>query len=167
VNAQCVIWLAELKSVSLLVCRERSVNLNGDSPSDKTKPSRSGATGFEIPIVFCQHSTLADRELQKQMLNTYFYLYLARRSPGKKCSPELQTSKTTLHTVLHAYKSVAPSDCYGRQCAVLDCALDRLAEDADYLRAVLFTDEAIFHTSGVVNRHKCRIWGTENRRETA
>jgi len=29
----------------------------------------------------------------------------------------------------------------------------------------LFTDEATFHPSGKVNRHKVRIWGTENPRE--
>ena len=29
----------------------------------------------------------------------------------------------------------------------------------------MFTDEATFHLSGKVNRHKVRIWGTENPRE--
>jgi hypothetical protein len=29
----------------------------------------------------------------------------------------------------------------------------------------LFTDEATFHLSGKGNRHKVRIWGTENPRE--
>jgi hypothetical protein len=35
--------------------------------------------------------------------------------------------------------------------------LDRLAEGIDYLKGFVFTDEATFHTSGVVNRHNCCI----------
>jgi hypothetical protein len=40
----------------------------------------------------------------------------------------------------------------------------RLDEDNDYLSKVCFSDEATFHISGTVNRHNCRIWGSENPR---
>ena len=40
--------------------------------------------------------------------------------------------------------------------------LCRIDEDNDYLKRVCFSDEATFHTSGVVNRHSVRIWGSEN-----
>ena len=39
--------------------------------------------------------------------------------------------------------------------------LDRV-EDEDYLKRVCFTDEAIFHLSGQVNKHNVRVWGSEN-----
>jgi len=40
--------------------------------------------------------------------------------------------------------------------------LCRIDEDNDYLRRICYTDEAIFHTSGVVNGHNVPIWGSEN-----
>ena len=40
--------------------------------------------------------------------------------------------------------------------------LRRIDEDNDYLMHVCFSDEATIHTSGVVNRHKVRTWGSEN-----
>ena len=38
--------------------------------------------------------------------------------------------------------------------------------DRDYMRKIAFTDEATFSVDQVVNRHNCRIWGTENPHET-
>ncbi|GBM65217.1 hypothetical protein AVEN_65668-1 [Araneus ventricosus] len=32
----------------------------------------------------------------------------------------------------------------------------------DLLQRVMFSDEATFHESGIVNRHNTRIWGLEN-----
>ena len=40
--------------------------------------------------------------------------------------------------------------------------LAAIEEDDDYLKRVLFSDEATFHLNGVVNRHNARIWGSEN-----
>jgi hypothetical protein len=40
--------------------------------------------------------------------------------------------------------------------------LEPLTADDNYLQKILFSEEATFHTHGVVNRHKCRIWGSEN-----
>ena len=33
--------------------------------------------------------------------------------------------------------------------------------DPNYLSQIFFSDECIFHTNGVVNKHNARIWGTE------
>ena len=43
--------------------------------------------------------------------------------------------------------------------------LDNVSQDTEYLHKICFSDEATFHTSGVVNRHNVRIWGKENPRE--
>ena len=40
--------------------------------------------------------------------------------------------------------------------------LERIDADNDYLNKVCFSDKATFHTSGNVNRHNVRIWGSEN-----
>jgi hypothetical protein len=37
-----------------------------------------------------------------------------------------------------------------------------VAHDDDFLRRLVFSDEATFHLSGKVNRHNVRIWGTES-----
>ena len=44
--------------------------------------------------------------------------------------------------------------------------LRRSTADRDYIRKIAFTDEATFSVDQVVNRHNCRIWGTENPHET-
>lgn len=43
-----------------------------------------------------------------------------------------------------------------------DWAQDRLAEDAEFYRKIIFSDEAHFHLGGYVNKQNSRIWGTEN-----
>ena len=40
--------------------------------------------------------------------------------------------------------------------------LTNIEQDPDFLNRILFSDEATFHVSGVVNRHNVRIWGAEN-----
>jgi hypothetical protein len=40
--------------------------------------------------------------------------------------------------------------------------LGRIDLDVDFLKTIMFTDEATFHVSGKVHRHNVRIWGTEN-----
>ena len=37
-----------------------------------------------------------------------------------------------------------------------------IEDDEDYLKKVMFTDQACFHVSGKVNWHNVRIWGSEN-----
>ena len=39
---------------------------------------------------------------------------------------------------------------------------DRLTEDADFGKKMIFSDEAHFDLGGYVNRQNCSIWGTEN-----
>ena len=40
--------------------------------------------------------------------------------------------------------------------------LDKIDENNSYLVHICFSDESTFHISGIVNRHNCRIWGSEN-----
>jgi hypothetical protein len=43
--------------------------------------------------------------------------------------------------------------------------LQHIETGNNFLAKVLFSDEATFHLSGMVNRHNMRIWGTEHPRE--
>jgi len=40
--------------------------------------------------------------------------------------------------------------------------LSLIEENDNYLNLMLFSDESTFHVCGKVNRHNCRIWGSEN-----
>jgi hypothetical protein len=37
-----------------------------------------------------------------------------------------------------------------------------MSSDDNFLQNVQFSDEAIFHASGAVNRHNVSIWGSDN-----
>jgi hypothetical protein len=39
--------------------------------------------------------------------------------------------------------------------------LERINQDGLFLRNVVFSDEATIHLFGKVNRHNCRMWGSE------
>jgi hypothetical protein len=38
---------------------------------------------------------------------------------------------------------------------------DRIDRDAKFLTNIMFSEEATFHVSGAVNRHKVQIWGSQ------
>jgi hypothetical protein len=87
-------------------------------------------------------------------------------------SRQLQIPKSTVHDVLHrrlklrAYKQqlvqhIQPRD-KPQRVNFVTFMLEQLTADDNYLQKILFSDEATFHTHGVVNRHNCRIWGSEN-----
>ena len=96
-------------------------------------------------------------------------------SPGKstcRASNELRVPQGTVVKILHkrlklyAYKvqtvqSLQPDDC-PRRASFATEILRRIDEDNDYLKRVYFSDEATFHTSGVVNRHNVSMWSSEN-----
>lgn len=44
--------------------------------------------------------------------------------------------------------------------------IEQMEKDQLFISKLVFSDEATFHINGKVNRHNCRIWGTENPRET-
>jgi hypothetical protein len=88
----------------------------------------------------------------------YSFLSISKKSM-RQCSHELHTLKTTVHTILHIWLHLHVYKLQLQQikeeCRVL--CFDRLV-NTDYLW-VVFTDEAIFHVSGLVSRHSFRTWG--------
>jgi hypothetical protein len=60
--------------------------------------------------------------------------------------------------MIHAPK---PSDQVARTNLAVDM-LERIDASPNFLRQVCFSDEAMFHVSGVVHKYNCRIWGSQN-----
>jgi hypothetical protein len=98
-----------------------------------------------------------------------------QRSPCKSilaASLQLPISHSAVHNVLHkrlclrAYKiqmicALKPSDQITCTNFAVDM-LERIDATPDFLRQVCFSDNAMFHVSGVVSRYNCRIWGSQN-----
>ena len=97
------------------------------------------------------------------------------RSPHKsirQASRELGVPHSTVHNIVHkrlrllAHKlqllhHMKPDDHRKR----IDFAVEMLShveENDNYLDLVPFSDESNFHVCWKVNRHNCRIWGSEN-----
>lgn len=85
---------------------------------------------------------------------------------------ELHLSRSTTHRILRKdlalkpYKvqlaqQLKPID-HPKRLRFANWAEDRLAEDGEFYRKIIFSDEAHFHLGGYVNKQNCRIWGTEN-----
>jgi hypothetical protein len=65
--------------------------------------------------------------------------------------------------MIHALK---PSDQVARANFVVDI-LEEFDSSLDFLHQVCFSEEAMFHVNGIVNRYICRIyWGSQNPRVT-
>jgi hypothetical protein len=98
-----------------------------------------------------------------------------RCSPHKsiRCvSRELHIPRSTIHNVVHkrlrltAYKiqlvqKLRENDKPVHHTFALKM-LSRLDDDNAFMKRTVFSDEATFHVSSKMNRHKCRIWGSEN-----
>ena len=97
------------------------------------------------------------------------------RTPRKsicRASTQLQIPRSTIHKVLHrnvrlyAYnvqllQALKPDD-KPRRKEFAVTMLDGLDSDPGFLKRVCFSDESIFHVSGLTNRHNSRIWGSQN-----
>lgn len=87
-------------------------------------------------------------------------------------SQELNLSRSTLHRILRkdlAFKPykvqlvhrLKPID-HPSRLRFANWAEDRLEDDPEFYRKIIFSDEAHFHLGGYVNKQNCRIWGSEN-----
>lgn len=99
-------------------------------------------------------------------------------SPGKSVrrrAQQLHLLPSSLHRILtkdlkmHAYKiqltqELKPAD-HGKRLRFAQWIMERQAEDVDFTKRIIFSDEAHFHLSGYVNKQNCRIWGRENPQE--
>ena len=98
--------------------------------------------------------------------------YRSQRKSIRVASNELAIPRSTAHKVshkqlrLHAYKlqivqALKPGN-HPRRAAFAEEILKRIDDDNDYLKSVVFSDEATFHVFRKVNKHNIRIWGLKN-----
>ena len=87
-------------------------------------------------------------------------------------SQQLNISETSLRLILHKdlgmtlYKVQLVQELksidHPMRFRLAKWACDRLTEDADFGKKIIFSIEAHFDLGGHVNKHNCRICGTEN-----
>lgn len=96
------------------------------------------------------------------------------KASTRRLSRELGIPQSTVWKILHftlkkrAYHlqirhALEHEDYACREAMCYD--LLRAVQEANLLQNVLFSDEATFHTCGMVNRHNCRVWADEQPNE--
>lgn len=169
-KVQCCYWLAEFKYPKIVERRFRQ------QWPEKQPPDRHTITTWHRKLL--ETGSLVEKtprgkkvtEAQVDRIQQAF-----QRSPCKsvrRASRELAIPKSTIHDVLHkrlrlhAYKiqlvqKLKPNDLPARYDFASDMLL-KIDIENGYLQKVVFSDESTFHVCGIVNRHNCRIWGSEN-----
>ena len=169
-KAQCVQWLMETKSPTQTQrnYRRRYGKAPPSRPSLKAWYDKFMETGSVGDKQRCGRPKTADETVER-IQEAYAH------SPTKSirmASRQLQVPRSTVHRILHkqlgmrAYKvqllqKLEPNDKPRRKDFAFDM-LTRMAEDGNFLERICFSDEAIFHVSGKINKHNVRIWGSEN-----
>ena len=87
-------------------------------------------------------------------------------------SQQLNISKTSLRRILHKDLSMTPYKVqlvqelkpidHPMRFRFAQWTLDRLTEDDDFRKNIIFSDEADFDLGVYVNKQNCHIWRTEN-----
>lgn len=174
-KARCVLWFHESRSV-ITVQRRFRLEYGRNPPSNNS--IKRWYRQFE-QTGSVQHRKGAGRPpVSEAIVDQVRELFT--RSPGKstrRASLELELPRSTVlkilhkHLKLHAYKiqllhELKPNDKprrYDFAVRLLDLEEQTInIGESNFLKKVIFSDEATFHVSGKVNRHNCRIWGTEN-----
>lgn len=89
----------------------------------------------------------------------------------RRVSNELGISRATLQRIMkelkfHPYKlqlthELGPED-YGARLEFSLSQLRIIEQEPEFAKRILFSDEALFHLHGGVNRHNCRYWSKTN-----
>lgn len=170
-KVQCVLWFADYKSVTRVQRRaRREFNIYPPTSKSILLWNRTlQANGSLIP----KTGKHAKKQVSVQSINNVRNLFnQTPRTSIRSSSRILQIPKSTVHDILHkrlkfrAYKirllhQLKPND-RPLRLNFANEMLVRIDENPTFLQNVLFSDEATFHLSGVVNRHNCRIWGSRH-----
>lgn len=168
-KAQCVIWLVQTNSV-VTVQRNFRREFGCDVPDPKT--IRSWLQHFkETGSVLKKKSPGRPHVSAENVERIRASCSASPKKSLKRRSLQLGLPRSTVYDVvrkrlkLHAYKiqlvhEIKPNDRPLRlEFAV--ATLNKIDDNPGYLNTVIFTDESTFHVNGTVNRHNCRIWGSE------
>ena len=94
------------------------------------------------------------------------------RTSVRRRAQQLHLTPTTTWRILtkdlhlHAYKIVLTSELkpldHSKRRKFCDWVIERRVTEPNFLNKIIFSDEALFHLNGYVNKQNCRIWGSEN-----
>lgn len=172
-KVNCVLWLAEMKSILDVQKKFRS-EYNKQPPHRNT--IAKWMTKFkETGSVHDKHRSGRPRISDDSVSSVVEAFTNSPKKSVRRASLELKLPKSTVHKILRiklhmkAYKiqihqTLLQDDYYARLSFCHQFNGKRSSDDA-FLSRLIFSDEATFHISGKVNRHNCRIWGTENPHE--
>ena len=171
-KAQFVLWYAELKSVVTVQRKCRSLHTGEKPPTDKAL--NRWMNQFKETGTFGKQKSTGWPRTSEEDVELERIRQSCIRSPKKSTarrSVTLGIPKSTIQNVLqkrlrlHAYKiqlkqEIKPDD--RPKCVEFATfTLNTIDEDKTFLQHIRFSDEATFYVNGCVNRHKCRIWGTQ------
>lgn len=117
-----------------------------------------------------KRNTEANTEVTEE--NEFLVLGCIQENPQTSVRQISQTtgiSATSVHRIIHKHnyhpyhmqlhQELLEADFQRRQ-AFCQWALDRVNQDVDFFKRVMFSDEATFHKNGFVNRHNCHYYDT-------
>lgn len=169
-KVQCVLWLAKFESVTRVQREYRRVY-------NEVPPHRNNINRWDKQLK--ETGSLLDQKrsgrpsVSDESVDAIRDTYL--RSPKKSvraCARELQLKKTTVHKVLkkrlrftgyrlqllHAIKETDKP----KRFEFASDMLNEIENDQQFLKRIVFSDEATFHVCGHVHRYNVRIWASEN-----
>ncbi|XP_071043842.1 protein GVQW3-like [Parasteatoda tepidariorum] len=172
-KAQILWWFIETKSIVQAQRNCRRIY-------QKDPPSKSSILRWKKN--FLETGIIADKKRSGRPCTSDFDVERVRRTFSdnprrsvRSAARELDMPISTVYKVikkqlrLHAYKvqivqGLEPDDRPRRMAFETDM-VRRIEDDAEFLKLIMFFNEASFPVSGIVNRHNVRIWGSENPRE--
>ena len=171
---EIVLLFAKLESYTLL---RRHLQSQGwdNIPSEKTVRrvfQKFKDTGSVHDLTKCGRPSLED-----EVQDTIKEIFEERpTSSVRSAAHEVGCSHTTVHNVIRKKEKLFPyklqmtqklyEEDHALRVAMAEKLLEKISSDIDFLENVIFSDESTFYVNGVVNRHNCRIWGTEPPVET-
>jgi len=168
IKTQCVTWMIEMKSPTKVQRKFRSVfGRNKDAPSIRTlkrwqeKFQRSGSCR---PAKRSRSNPLdSDRTLQCFQET----LRQSIRRVANQCQVNYSSVRRCLKCAKYrAYKpqvvqALLPQDLIARMNFATK-VLEKISDDPQFLKLVMFSGEAIFHLEGGVNKQNMRHWSKKN-----
>ena len=170
---EIVLLMARLQSVTLV--RRHLARDGCEAPSERT--IRDTFTRFK------ETGSVLDRkrsgrpsneeereEVIEQLLeeNSHTSIRKLSNETGFSYGSVQQTLKVGLKKFpykLQVHQGLSEEDCASRVQMCNDLLL-LMDEDDEFLKRIIFSDEATFNINGLVNRHNCRIWGSSAPTET-
>lgn len=172
-KVQCVSWYIQTNSTTTV--RRNFHTKYGKNPPARTTILRwvenfnsqgnvENTTGRGRPSV---------SEQTVQTVSTYFHTHPQRSL--RRAVIDLSIPYSTIQKILkkqihmfpykiRTFHELKPQD-YVQRLAFVQWCMEKISSDPNFLRRIVFSDECVFHVSGIANTQNTRIWGSENPRQ--